>query len=110
MFPESSPPKPLNLGFLNEEPGLRCYRVNFLVQDTSWLSIFYILISMSYIGIVRAQGIGAVDNLYTTSRFFLPDVGVHGISILTAKRVRRTFDRQNEKEPSKRPREAAEHG
>ena len=43
-----------------------------------------------------------MDNLYTTSRFFLPDARVHGISILTAKRVRRTFDRQNEKEPFKK--------
>lgn len=59
---------------------------------------------------MREQRVVAVDNLYTTSRFFLPDARVHGISILTAKRVRRTFDRQNEKEPSKRPREAAEHG
>ena len=43
--------------------------------------------------------IGAVDNFCTTSRFFLPDSDVRGISILTAKRVRRGFDRQNDEEP-----------
>jgi len=56
------------------------------------------------------HAVGAVDNFSTTSRFFLLELRVHGISILTTNRVRWVFGRQNEKEPSKRPREAVEHG
>lgn len=43
--------------------------------------------------------IGAVDNFSTTSRFFLPDSDLRGMSILTANHVSRGFDRQNDKEP-----------
>jgi len=43
-----------------------------------------------------------VDNLRTTSRFFLPNMRVRGISNLTTKRVRRAFGRQNDKEPLKK--------
>lgn len=58
---------------------------------------------MRYLAQAPRDQIGAVDNFSTTSRFFLPDSDVRGISILTAKRVRRGFDRQNDKEPQQRP-------
>lgn len=48
---------------------------------------------------VHGHAFGAVDNFSTTSRFFLLELRVHGISILTTNRVRWVFDRQNEKEP-----------
>jgi hypothetical protein len=54
---------------------------------------------MRYIARAPRGQIDAVDNFCTTSRFFLPDSDVRGISILTAKRVRRGFNRQNDKEP-----------
>ena len=54
---------------------------------------------MCYIAIAPRGQIGAVDNFCTTSRFFLPDSDVRGIPILTAKRVRHGFNRQNDKEP-----------
>jgi hypothetical protein len=46
--------------------------------------------------------VGAVDNFSTTSRFFLPEPHVRGISILTVKGVRQAFDRQNDEEPLKK--------
>ena len=69
---------------------------------------YYIMLSTLYSDVAPKYAVDAVDNFSTTSRIFLLELRIHGISILTTNRVRWAFDRQNDKEPSKRPREAVE--
>lgn len=60
---------------------------------------FYLYKSYTYVNSPTPAPMGAVDNLHTTFRFFLPDSVDRGISILTAKCVSYAVHRQNDQEP-----------